>query len=122
QLNENAESTPHAFYDGRLFVTIPVETVVWELLIPAGLTDPATARVVVYGRRAHPEHVYDERKGDLLPQREIVTYLGALEHLPPIPGAPRHSDAVRHVLKQQGWLGTKFDAYRCRVQYPVLHS
>lgn len=122
QLHENAEPTPHAFYDGRLFVTIPVATVVWELMVPAGLTDPSTARIVAYGRRAHPEHVYDERKADLLPQREIVSYLGALADVPPIPHAPRHGDAVRSVLQKHGWLGTRFDVYRCRIQYPMLHT
>lgn len=122
QVHENAEATPHAFYDGRLFVTIPVETAVWELLVPAGLTDPATARFVVYGRRPHPEHVYDERRVDLLPQRETVNYLGAVERVPPIQGAPRHPEAVRHVLEKHGWTGTRFDLYRCRIQYPVLHT
>lgn len=122
QLHENAEATPHAFYDGRMFITIPVDTVVWELLIPAGLTDPSTARVVVYGRRPHPEQVYEERLADLLPQRETVRYLGAMEGVPALDGAPRYPETVQHVLRELGWLGTRFDVYRCRVQYPVLHT
>jgi hypothetical protein len=122
QYRENARPDHPSFYDLRLFVTIPVECVVLEMMVPAGLTDPSTARAVVYGRRAHPEHVYDERTTDLLPQRESAMYLGALEHVAPLPGADRHADAVRHVLGAHGRLGTRFDSYRCRVQYPVLHT
>jgi hypothetical protein len=122
QIHENAETTPHAFYDGRTFITTPVETLVWDLLIPVGLTDPATARVVVYGRRPHPEQVYEERVADLLPQRETVHYLGAHDAPPVLEGAHRYHEAVQHVLRTLGWFGTKFDIYRCRVQYPVLHT
>ena len=122
QLHENAEVVPHAFYDGRMFITMPVETVVWDLLVPAGLSDPATARAVVYGRRSHPEQVYDERMSDLLPQRETVRYLGATESVPALDGAPRYPDAVREVLRRLGWVGARFDVYRCRIAFPVLHT
>ena len=122
QMMENGEPTPHSLYDGRMFVTMPVETVVWELMIPAGLTDPASARVAVYGRRPHPEQVYDERPRDLLPQQESVRYFGQLDHVPPLEESPQHAAAISHVLAEFGWLGKTFDAYRARVQYPVLHT
>ncbi len=109
-------------YNGRMFITMPVEEIVWELLIPAGLSNPATARAAVYGRRPHPERVLEERPVDLLPQRETVTYLGAMESVPALDGVPGHPDSVRHVLQKLGWLGMRFDVYRCRVRYPVLHT
>jgi hypothetical protein len=122
QHRENAEVVPHPYYDLRLFVTIPMEAAVLDVMVPAGLTDPSSARAVVYGRRAHPEHVYDERKADLLPQRETAAYLGVLGEPPTVAGADRHHDAVRHVLREHEILGGRFDVYRCRVQYPVLHT
>jgi hypothetical protein len=122
QFHENAEETPHPYYDGRLFVTTPVAAVVWDLLIPTGLSDPSTARVAVYGRRTHPQLVYEERKHDLVPQREMISYLGAHELPPPIAGSERYQEVARHVLQQRGWLGTRFDIYRSRVEYPVLHT
>jgi hypothetical protein len=122
QVMENGEPTPHTLYDGRMFVTMPVETVVWELLVPAGLTDPASARVAVYGRRPHPEQVYDERPRDLLPQQESVRYMGQLEHVPPLEESPRHPEAIRAVLTEFGWTGARFDVYRSRIMYPVLHT
>ncbi len=122
QLFENTAQSRQALYFGRMFVTLPVEEAVWELLVPVGLTDPATARPVVYGRRAHPEQVYDERPGDLLPRQGTCAYLGEVESVPPLEGAPGHAGAVRHVLAARGWLGMRFDLYRCRVRYPVLHT
>jgi hypothetical protein len=109
-------------YFGKVVQTIPTEAIVIDLLLPTGWTDPATARTAIYARRDLPEHVFEMRKEDLLPQRENFAYLGASEGIPAIEGAPRHPDAVRHALDKLGWLGTRFDIYRCRVEYPLLHS
>jgi hypothetical protein len=109
------------FFFQALF-RMPMETCVWELLIPVGWSNPATARAAVYGRRYNPEQAYDERTEDLMSQRETLDYLGVREGVPSLPGSPDHAEAVRHVLEKQGWLGTAFDVYRCRVEYPVLHS
>jgi hypothetical protein len=108
--------------NAKMFVAIPAESVIFDLVVPAGQTDPASARVAVYGRRHHPEHVLEQRPSDLFPQQETVTYLGAAENIPAIAGAPRHHEAVREVLQRYGWLGARFDIYRCRVQFPVLHT
>ncbi|MEX2217691.1 MAG: hypothetical protein WD749_02940 [Phycisphaerales bacterium] len=109
-------------YGGRLLFTIPTEAAVWELLVPAGLTDPAGARASIYGRRHHPEHVMEERPTDLLPQRAAVDFLGTLDTAPPLEGAPRHAEAVAHTLGALGWRDTRYDVYRCRVEYPVIHT
>lgn len=105
-----------------VLVSTPAMEIVNDVLVPVGWTEPSTARVAVYGRRLHPEHVTEERKIDLLPQRETVAYMGVMEGIPVVEGAPRHHEAVRHVLKANGALGMRFDVYRCRVQYPALHS
>jgi hypothetical protein len=105
-----------------MFVSIPAAEVVVELLVPAGYTSPATARVAVFGRRHHPERVFEERAIDLLPQRENAMYLGSMVSSPPIDSAPRHQEVVRHVLGKLGLSGTQFDVYRCRVQYPQMHT
>lgn len=100
----------------------PTEILIAEMLIPEGLSDPATASVAVYGRRGAVERVTERRTIDLLPQTETATYLGLREAVPPISEVPQHADAVREVLANVGWLGTKFDVYRCRVGYPILHT
>jgi len=55
-------------------------------------------------------------------QRVILDYLGAHENVPPAPGQAGHAGAVRHAIEVSGWSGTRFDVYRCRVDYPVLFT
>jgi hypothetical protein len=121
-LMEDTGEGEHGVYFGKTVVVVPTESIVVEMLIPSGWTDPGTARVAVYARRDLPEHVYELRPADLLPQRETFDYLGATHRPPAVEGAPRHAEAVRHVLAGLGWDRTLFDVYRCRVRYPVLHS
>jgi hypothetical protein len=109
-------------YSSNIAVSLPIETFVTELLVPTGWTDPGTARVGVYGRRGAVERVIEFRAIDLLPQRETITFMGSLEVSPPIAGVPRHPEAVRETLGLLGWTGTRYDVYRCTVQYPVLHT
>lgn len=106
----------------RMFMCLPTEAAVVDVLIPHGWTDPTTARAMLYGRRHHPERVTEERVIDLLPQRESLDHLGVMEIPPPIAGAPRHGEAVRQIIERIGASGTRFDVLRCRIEYPVLHS
>jgi hypothetical protein len=122
QLYEQVSNSLQVDYYGRTFVTVPAEALVWELLMPVGWTDPATIRGAMYGCREHPEQGFTERPGDRTPQQESVEYLGTLDGAPPLEGSPKHGDAVRQALGRLGWLDTKYDVYRCRVQYPVLHT
>jgi hypothetical protein len=105
-----------------IFISVPSTELITELLVPAGYTSPASARVAVFGRRHHPERVFEERSIDLFPQRESAVYLGRLTSSPAIDTAPSHQEAVRHVLDRRGLLGRQFDIYRCRVQYPQMHT
>lgn len=102
---------------------IPVEMVVFDLLIPAGWADGATARAAFYGRRYHPEHVFERREADLLPQRGVLEWLGEFRGaMPEVPGGPRHAEAVASVLGQCGCGDAAFDVFRATVEYPVLHT
>jgi hypothetical protein len=105
-----------------MFVSVPSAEIVTELLVPAGYASPATVRVAVFGRRHHPERVFEERPIDLLPQRESAIYLGRMLSSPPIDCAPHHHEAVRATLTRLGLIGRQFDIYRCRVQYPQIHT
>jgi hypothetical protein len=105
-----------------MFISVPTAEIVTDLLIPAGATDPTTARVSVFGRRHHPEQVFRERRQDLLPQRERVVHYGPNDVVPAIESSPQHGAAVHEVMRRHGLHGLPFDLYRCRVLYPVLHS
>ena len=93
-----------------------------QVLVPAGWAEPGSVRATVYGRMQHPEDVFEARSEDLLPQRVAATYLGASETPPTILDVPDHTEAIRHILTERGWFGTRFDVFRCSVQYPVLHT
>jgi hypothetical protein len=122
QLHECLSNSLQTDYYGRTFLTIPTEALVWEMLMPVGWTDPTTVRASMYACREHPEQAFSERATDLMPQQETVEYLGTLDSAPILEGSPRHSQAVRHVIERLGWMDTRFDVYRCSVQYPMLHT
>lgn len=105
-----------------MFVSVPCVEIISEMFVPAGWTDPTGARARVYARRHHPERVFAERRRDLLPQREMVSHFRPGDHLPSIDGAPDHARAVQEVLRRHGVQDQPFDVYRCRVEYPILHS
>jgi hypothetical protein len=106
----------------QMMITTPTQEVVYDMLVPAGWTNPATARVGIFGNRYNVNRAFEEIESDRLPQQETIRYMGALDTVPPIALSQRHADAVRHVLERHGCLGTRFDVYRCRVQFPALHT
>jgi hypothetical protein len=118
----SAVDEPRASIRGIMFVAMPTEEIVFDTMVPVGHSDPASARVAIYGRRHHPERASALRTTDLFPQHEMVTYLGAQTDVPAVAGAPHHSDAVRDMIRRSGWEGRRFDVYRCRIVYPVLHT
>jgi hypothetical protein len=122
QLTAATGEGEQANFSSNIFISIPAELLVAEVLVPEGLSDPETVRAAVYGRRTDPARGFERRPMDLLPQRETPTYLGAVDVVPAVPGIPQHPDAVRHVLERLGWQGTRFDLYRCAVRYPTLHT
>jgi hypothetical protein len=103
-------------------VGTPSEMAHLELLAPAGLTDPKTARMTVYGRRSGIEKVHERRPIDRMPLREPVVHHGVLTDVAPETDIPRWPELVRRTLEVIGVYGTQFDVYRCRVPYPVLHT
>jgi hypothetical protein len=103
-------------------VKIPAESYVCELLVPAGCTDPGSARVAIFGRRGAVERVHDLRAIDMLPQRETVTCTPGVAGPTALAGVPDHREAVGASLARLGWADVRYDLYRCVVEYPVLHT
>jgi hypothetical protein len=109
-------------YSQGFSVRIPCQRLFLELFIPEGWSNPASVRVAVYGRRDMVDRAFERRTVDLLPQREHATYLGTLDAAPGIPDVPQHAKAMREAMGRVGWLGTRYDVYRCIVEYPLLHT
>lgn len=113
---------PQSQHGLNTLVKIPAERYVCELLVPAGWTDPGTARVAIFGRRGAVDRVHDLRAIDMLPQRETITCTPGVGGPSLLPGAPQHREAVGASLGRLGWTDLKYDLYRCVVEYPVLHT
>jgi hypothetical protein len=105
-------------------VRVPSEAVVLDLLVPA---QPAAGRfgeptVTTYGRRQGVERVWERRDIDILPTSEHAVCVRNIIDVPPSPDIPRLPEIIRQVLTEHGWHGQRFDLYRCRVEYPILHA
>lgn len=104
-------------------VRVPSEALVLDLLVPAR---PPPERfeptVSTYGRRQGVDRVWERRAIDILPTSEHAVCVGGIVDVPPCPDIPRLPQIVRQVLSEHGWHGERFDLYRCRVEYPILHA
>lgn len=100
---------------------VPAEVLLVDMLVPVGWSNPAIADAAVYGNLFETERGLDYRPEDRL-TTETNEHLGhSLERLR-TPDCPRYQEMVEGVLAKQGWSGTRFDIYRCRVEYPILHA
>jgi hypothetical protein len=106
-------------------VRVPSETLVLDLLVPSaaeGQEPFGAARVTTYGRRQGVDRVWERRAIDVLPTNEQASSVRGVVDVPPTQDVPRVPEIIRHVLKERGWYGEKFDLFRCRVEYPILHA
>lgn len=53
---------------------------------------------------------------------ETVTHLGRGLHDMHTPDVPRYGEMLRYTFDRLGWDPKRFDVFRCRVHYPVMHS
>lgn len=109
-------------YHNSVISRAPTEVLIVDQLLPVGWTDPASAHVGVYGDLANLERGWDRNEADRLPISETNTHLGnSIERLH-TPDFPRYTEMIRAVLRDLAMEKVRFDVYRCRVQYPVLHA
>lgn len=104
------------------FVHSPCEHLVLDMLLPEGWCDPVTAAARTYGNVAFVEQAALRSDELLMPSKETVRHLGTSIDALHDKLFPRAPQLVRHVLKDQGWVNTEFDIFRCVVRYPILHS
>jgi hypothetical protein len=100
----------------------PTEALLFDLLLPKGMSDPAKTRAPAYARPNDVSATFERRPEDLIPCSERPTLYPGVMGVPPTPDVPRWTELVEHVLAERGWLGETFDVIRLRVAYPVLHT
>jgi hypothetical protein len=103
-------------------VCVPAEAMVLDLLVPVGWSDPATVSASAFARPNDVHRANERRSVDRIPFYEEPTFIPASQNVPPIPDVPSWPDVMQHILAERGWWGQRFDIYRLRVAYPVLHT
>jgi len=53
---------------------------------------------------------------------EPIEKLGPVTRMPPLAKLLKYAGLLHHVFKKLDWNPSEFDAYRVRIQYPVLHT
>jgi hypothetical protein len=104
-------------------VHTPCRVLIHDVLVLRGMFGPIAPEVRVYddywrmmGRGATVSEAVT-----LTPQ-ETLTYLGVGPSVLKTPDVPRYSEMAQFVFDRLGWDGEQFEVYRCRVEYPIMHS
>jgi len=104
-------------------VHTPCRVLIHDVLIFRGMFGPISPEVCVYDdywRKVSRGATVSEA-ATLAPQETLV-YLGSGPSVLHTPDVPRYGEMARYVFDRLGWDGERFDVYRCRVEYPVMHS
>lgn len=97
----------------------PTETLLVDLLLPRGWSDPKTLGVRILG----PDSKFTpERRPTDLPFEGSASHLGTRLQAMYTPAVPEYGAIVESQIRARGWDQTIFDIYRCVVRYPILHS
>jgi hypothetical protein len=109
-------------WDIRVLASVPSRLLLIDMLVPRGWADPESVRASTHGDLADPRGVYENAGPFAMPARESASYLGTDLDLTYTPDVTRCPDMISAVLAANEWNDTKFDIFRSRVRYPILHS
>ena len=112
---------PEPVFTAHSMVRTPCEVLVHDVMITPSLFSEPTEPLVYSDLRAVDPAV-SGREHDLLPTSASVVHLGKGPEVLSSPDVPRYSEMVQYALDRAGWDAREFDAYRCRVEFPVMPS
>ena len=100
----------------------PCEELVADLVLPAGVCDPARMRASVCGCVENVREAQTGRPEYRLPGTLDVKHLGQDVETLYDASLPRSPELVRAILREAGWSRQRFDHYRLRLRFPILHT
>lgn len=100
----------------------PAEAIVFDLIVPAGWSDPTTATSAAFARPHEVHRASERHPEDRIPIYDEPSLIANVQGVPPLPDIPRWPDVIQAVLAERSWQGERFDVYRLRVAYPILHT
>ena len=104
-------------------VHTPCHALIHDVLIFKGMFGAISPGVCVYD-----DYWRKMSRGATVPEavtlatHEEVSRLGQGPSVLPTPDVPRYAEMARYAFARLGWDGEQFEVYRCRVEYPVMHS
>ena len=101
---------------------VPTEVMVHDVMIPTDLYGPLNPKLFVFTDRSMLELAPGHEQAGLLPIQESVTHLGRGLGVMHTPDVPRYGEMLRFAFDRLGWDPQRFEVYRCRVEYPAMHS
>lgn len=103
-------------------VLFPSEVLLHDILLAPGVADRTMAPMTgVYGGAYH-EMRLQRREADRLNVYAQASFAGVGVEALQTAEVPRYVEMLRRVCEAMGWDADRFDAYRCRLEFPVLHS
>lgn len=120
----NTLAEPDPAWKLQALVRLPSELLHLDLWIPSGWSDPATFSERTFGCLCAPERARECREADHIEvHSDVQTFLNVRGDEPPAaPEVARWSEAIASATARLGLSERRFDVYRCRVKFPVLHS
>ena len=116
------DRSPEDWHGTMKFVELPTESLILDVLVPHGWTNPATVRTTTHGNPALFESLLGRLAEFEMPIKEKAEHLGTDLQSLATADLPTYPKMVQEVLSELGWHDTAFDIYRCCVRYPLLHS
>lgn len=106
----------------NLMLRLPAEVLIQDVLIPTELYGSLDPKLLVLTDSSMLELARGHEETGLLAIQESVTHLGRGLGVMHTPDVPRYGEMLRYTFGTLGWDPNKFEVYRCRVEYPVMHS
>lgn len=104
-------------------VRTPCEVLLHDLLVHEDTFGPIKPEVLTYSNHQQNEYVpYRDRAADILPLKTEVKHLGRGAEALRTGDVPRYTEMIQYALDRMGWDGSRFEAFRCRVEFPIMPS
>ena len=111
------------YFHSCLRVRYPCEALVSDMIVHEGTFGGAKPEVGVFGEQSTdgpPPNAMSP--ADRLCQRETVRWVGRGSAVLHSPDFPRYAELLGWVFERLGWDPSRFDLFRCRIEYPVMPS
>lgn len=108
----------------EITLRVPARTLLIDLLFDEDHLRPESVDCAIYVDRCRHLAALGGpfTAADRLPMGESVVFLGRGTGVLATPVLPSYVEMVEHAMARIGWEGSRFVAYRCKVEYPMVQT